>query len=205
MSRILFVLLSACLLHCCAQACDNIIKNMTTLDKDKMEDFYKCKAAESLNLKRSRINHMNGNNNIKSDRLLSRPFSREDGAFMKHVATLWRLHVSSGDAAASRKMYFKRYALYNIYGYILLRLTGWTLSSMLITFFKNIIMTFSYMLTKIIFDKIIVVCISEHHDGEILLYRRTCRVPRIGYNICVFWATLLYITSMLSVTYYITF
>jgi len=170
MSRILFVLLSACLLHCCAQACEDILKKMTKLDKAIIEEFNKCKEAESLNLKRSRINHMNGNNNIKSDRLLSRPFSREDGAFMKHVATLWRLHVSSGDAAASRKMYFKRYALYNIYGYILLRLTWWTLSSMLITFFKNIIMTFSYTCLPILFfDKIIVVCISDDHAGEILL------------------------------------
>ena len=151
MSRIVFVLLSACLLHCCAQDCDNILKEMTKIDKGTMKEFNDCKARESLNLKRSRINHMNGNNNIKFDRLLSRPFSREDGAFMNHVATLWRLHVSSGDAAASRIRYFKRYALYNIYGYILLRLTWWTLSSMLITFFKNIIMTFSYLLTNIIF------------------------------------------------------
>ena len=105
MSRILFVLLSVCLLHYCASACEHI---------QNRQDYTKCKFGSYIHIKRSRMNKINDNNDIQSDRLLSRSFTREGGSFMTPVSTLslWRLYVSSGDAAESRIRYFKRYALY---------------------------------------------------------------------------------------------
>ena len=109
MSRILFVLLSACLLYHCAPTCEDILGKMTKKNKAKIwNEYNKCKQGEHSNLKRSGMNNMNENNNIQSDRLPSRPFSRKDGSFMTPVATLWWLHASSGDAAASRTRFFKR-------------------------------------------------------------------------------------------------